>query len=193
MEYASPSSFPSNGCWSIVDPSVSTNGSFCCPKLNLFELHSTIQVHWKYHSEHSTRGGVSELDHSCELTFVQSFLYSKVSSRREWLIFQWTRTFPLNLRLVWRVRGKSIVTSLYSLLTPLHRAQTEGIFTDILHTLGLSLVEFQAPLFCSLAISPILLFRTCQLQSSRFGRHFYLSVSQPPTRLWALLTRILSF
>lgn len=59
--------------------------------------------------------------------------------------------------------------------------------------MGLSLIEFQAPLFSCLAISPIILFRTCQLQSSRFGRHFYLSVccfcDIPPS----LLTSITQF
>ncbi|KAE9383933.1 hypothetical protein BT96DRAFT_1008618 [Gymnopus androsaceus JB14] len=53
--------------------------------------------------------------------------------------------------------------------------QTNGRFSNILTTLNLSLVEFQAPLFSCLAISPILLFRTCQLQSSRFGRQYYIS------------------
>lgn len=117
----------------------------------------------------------------------------KVSSHREWLMYTWTGTFPPSSRHVWRVQGKSVMTSLHSLLTPLNRAPPEGIFTNILHNLGLSLVEFQAPLFCALAISPILLFRTCQLQSSRFGRHFYLSVSQSPIRLWPSLTSIPSF
>lgn len=47
---------------------------------------------------------------------------------------------------------------------------------DILKTLGLTLVQFQAPLFCCLAISPIILFRTCSIVTSRFGRHHYLPV-----------------
>ncbi|KAE9389205.1 hypothetical protein BT96DRAFT_947038 [Gymnopus androsaceus JB14] len=53
--------------------------------------------------------------------------------------------------------------------------QSDDKFSDILTNLNLSLVAFQAPLFSSLAISPILLFRTCLLHSSRFGRHFYIS------------------
>lgn len=67
------------------------------------------------------------------------------------------------------------------------RSQSEDQFSDILKILNLTLVEFQAPLFCSLAISPILLFRTCQLQSSRFGRQYYLSVSY---LIFYLITRI---
>lgn len=61
------------------------------------------------------------------------------------------------------------------------RSHLDEEHDDILQALELSLVEFQTPLFCCLAISPILLFRTCLLQSSRFGRHFYLSVSLKPS------------
>lgn len=109
-----------------------------------------------------------------------------VSSHRAWLIFPWTRTFPPNWMLVWRVQGRSFVTSLWPHLTSLLRAHPGGIFSDILHTLGLSLAEFQAPLFCSLAISPIILFRTCQLQSSCFGQHYYISVSKFPSSTFEL-------
>ncbi|KAF5344299.1 hypothetical protein D9757_015377 [Collybiopsis confluens] len=47
--------------------------------------------------------------------------------------------------------------------------------SDILHEANLPLVEFQAPLFSALAVSPLLLFRTCLLHSSRFGRSHYVS------------------
>lgn len=113
-------------------------------------------------------------------------LIPMVSSHRARLIFPWTRTFPPNWMLVWRVQGRSFVTSLWPHLTSLLRAHPGGIFSDILHTLGLSLAEFQAPLLCSLAISPIILFRTCQLQSSRFGWHYYISVSKFPSSTFEL-------
>lgn len=78
---------------------------------------------------------------------------------------------------------------------PFRRANTEGKFSNMLQALGLSLVEFQAPLFSCLAISPILLFRTCQLQSSRVGRHLYLSVCllflQRPSTLFMNLPQFL--
>ncbi|KAF5365357.1 hypothetical protein D9757_013777 [Collybiopsis confluens] len=47
--------------------------------------------------------------------------------------------------------------------------------SDILQEANLPLVEFQAPLFSALAISPLLLFRTCLLHSSRFGCSHYVS------------------
>ncbi|KAF5343519.1 hypothetical protein D9757_014940 [Collybiopsis confluens] len=44
-----------------------------------------------------------------------------------------------------------------------------------LKQLDISLAEFQAPLFAALSVSPLLLFRTRLLQSSRFGRNHYIS------------------
>lgn len=64
-----------------------------------------------------------------------------------------------------------------SLLTKCLSGELDSNVSGILSVLNLTLVQFQAPLFCSLCISPILLFRTCSLQSARFGRHYYLSVS----------------
>ncbi|KAF5361225.1 hypothetical protein D9757_013232 [Collybiopsis confluens] len=43
-----------------------------------------------------------------------------------------------------------------------------------LKQLDISLAEFQAPLFAALSVSPLLLFRTRLLQSSRFGRNHYI-------------------
>ena len=49
--------------------------------------------------------------------------------------------------------------------------------SPIIQQIDLSLVEFQAPLFAALCISPILLFRTRLLQSSRVGRNHFVPVS----------------
>jgi hypothetical protein len=49
-------------------------------------------------------------------------------------------------------------------------------FGSLLKDTNLTLVEFQAPLFTALSVSPILLFRTCLLKSSRFGRNHFISV-----------------
>lgn len=73
--------------------------------------------------------------------------------------------------------------------TESRRTHSDGEFSDILQAMGVTLVELQAPLFTALSISPILLFRTCQLQTSRFGRHFYIPVS-PCSRLLTLLIYI---
>lgn len=49
--------------------------------------------------------------------------------------------------------------------------------SDVLKDTGLNSTEFQTPLYSALSISPILLFRTCQLHCCRFGRNHYISVS----------------
>jgi hypothetical protein len=54
--------------------------------------------------------------------------------------------------------------------------KTATRLSDLVLGTGLSLVEFQSALFCALTISPIILFRTALLQSSRFGQKHYLPV-----------------
>lgn len=73
------------------------------------------------------------------------------------------------------------------------RGHSDPKVLNILQTLGLSLVQFQAPLFCCLAISPIILFRTCSIVTSRFGRQNYLSVSNSPSWFFTSYTNLFQF
>ncbi|KAF5341461.1 hypothetical protein D9757_015295 [Collybiopsis confluens] len=63
----------------------------------------------------------------------------------------------------------------YNTLPRFNPSQFDKNVGEILSEANISIVEFQAPLFSALAVSPILLFRTCLLNSSRFGRNHYIS------------------
>ena len=49
--------------------------------------------------------------------------------------------------------------------------------SSLFQAVPLSATEVQTPLFIALSVSPILLFRTCLLKSSRFGKKHYVPVS----------------
>lgn len=96
---------------------------------------------------------------------------------RESSTSQLTRTSPSNCRNVYIGICMYFACIICSFTNICFRGHSDTKVLNILQTLGLSLVQFQAPLFCCLAISPIILFRTCSIVTSRFGRQNYLSVS----------------